>query len=257
MGFFTGDVKTGSVPASVDMAAIMRQVYVWLAAGLAVCFGVALILGQQLASSIGAAAAVRGARAASAGILGNPVFLIGSLVVYFILAFTLQPIIRRSSPTVGGIAYLIFTAVFGVMMSYTLGSYLYAGRASQIWVAFAATGAMFGAMSIYGYTTKADLSRLGAILFMALIGLIIATVINIFANSTALDYIISYAGVAIFAGFTAYDTQWIRNEAATAAYSGDSTWQSKIAIIGAFHLFVDFVNLFLFILRVLGGGRRG
>lgn len=250
MGFFSTDVKSNALPANVDMGQIMRNVYVWLAGGLAVCFGIAFFLASQ--SSV----VVTRSGAYTTGLLSNSLFLIGSLIAYFILAFTVQPIIRRSSPTVGGIIYLVFTGVFGIMIASTLSTYIVTGNLPKVWIAFAATAAMFGAMSIYGYTTKADLSRLGTILFMALIGLLIATVINIFANSVALDYIISYAGVIIFSGFIAYDTQWIRNEAATAAYSGDSQWQAKIAIIGALHLFVDFVNLFLFILRILGSGSR-
>lgn len=252
MSFFSNTTaESRPLPASVDLSAIMRQVYIWLAAGLAVCFGVALYLGNELARGYSTMIATR-----QTPWLLNPAFLIFTLIFYFVLAFALQPVIRRTNPTIGGIMYLVFTAVFGVMMSFTISTYLYNGRASNIWIAFIATGGMFGAMSLYGYITKADLSRLGSILFMALIGLIIASVVNIFANSTVLDYIISYAGVLIFAGFTAYDTQWIKNEASIAATSNDTQWQAKIAIIGAFHLFVDFVNLFLFILRILGGGRR-
>jgi FtsH-binding integral membrane protein len=91
---------------------------------------------------------------------------------------------------------------------------------------------------------------------MALIGLIIASIVNIFLRSPAITWIVSYAGVLIFAGFTAYDTQWIKNNAAEIAATGDQTSAQRIALIGAFHLFLDFVNLFLFLLRIFGSSRE-
>jgi hypothetical protein len=118
---------------------------------------------------------------------------------------------------------------------------------------------MFGAMSIFGYTTKVDLSRFRNLLFMALIGLIIASVVNLifFAGGNNLLYwLVNYAGVVIFVGLTAYDTQWIKNYAGRVSTSGDADMGQRVALVGAFHLFLDFVNLFLFLLNILGGGRR-
>ncbi|MGH2501404.1 MAG: Bax inhibitor-1/YccA family protein, partial [Ktedonobacterales bacterium] len=113
---------------------------------------------------------------------------------------------------------------------------------------------MFGAMALIGYTTKLDLSKLGTILLMALIGLIIAMVVNFFLANPILYWIVSIGGVVIFSGLTAYDTQWIKRQAMAVGSSGNSDAAHRIALIGAFHLFLDFVNLFLSLLRIFGRG---
>ena len=117
---------------------------------------------------------------------------------------------------------------------------------------FFITSATFGAMAAYGYITKKDLSRMGSILVMCLIGLIVVTIVNIFLNSTMLDWVISFVGVAIFIGLTAWDTQKIKRMAAETV--GDEN-VSKVATIGALSLYLDFVNLFLYLLRIFGGNR--
>jgi hypothetical protein len=223
----------------------MRQVYLWLTIGLAVGFGVAFVVGQAANQAL-----VSGN--AESFILFNPVVMIVSLIVYVIMSFALYPVVMRASPSVGAMFYLAFTAVFGFMISsifivYELGT---------IFGAFVAAAGMFGAMTVIGYTTKTDLSKLGSILTMALIGLVLASLVNLFLRSEAIYWIISYAGVLIFAGLTAYDTQWIKNNAAQIAASGDGVAAQRIALVGAFHLFMDFVNLFLFLLRILGSGGR-
>jgi FtsH-binding integral membrane protein len=121
---------------------------------------------------------------------------------------------------------------------------------SSIGMVFFITAATFGVMALIGYTTKTDLSKLGSILFMALIGLIIATVVNMFVHSSGLMMIISYVGVLIFVGLTAYDTQKIKlmlNEQSSADESAQ-----KIALLGALSLYLDFVNIFIYLLRILG-----
>ena len=115
---------------------------------------------------------------------------------------------------------------------------------------FFITAATFGAMAAYGYFTKSDLSSWGKILFMALIGIIIATIVNIFLNSSMLNMIVSYAGVLIFVGLTAYDTQKTK-ERLSMADSADETAQ-KIALMGALSLYLDFINLFIYLLRIFG-----
>jgi FtsH-binding integral membrane protein len=109
---------------------------------------------------------------------------------------------------------------------------------------------MFGVMAVMGFVTKADLSKFGSILFMGLIGIVIASLVNMFVGSSTLDYIISFVGVAVFTGLTAYDVQTLKNIAAGNEY-GEAT-MSKLAVMGALRLYLDFINLFLMILRLLG-----
>jgi FtsH-binding integral membrane protein len=251
MSFFSNtNAESRPLSSDLDLGMIMRQVYIWLALGLVVCFGIAFVLAN--AAGVKLDQALEGNIAASKFFLFNPAVMIVSLVVYLILAFALQPIIMRASPTVGALFFLLFTGVFGFMMSIILLSY----KPASIIAAFVATAGMFGAMTLIGYTTKTDLSKFGSILIMALIGLFIATLVNLFLNSGPLNMLISYAGVLIFAGLTAYDTQWIKNNAGSVASGGDRAAAQRIALIGAFHLFLDFVNLFLFLLRIFGGSSR-
>jgi FtsH-binding integral membrane protein len=254
MSFFSNtSAESRPLPSELDLGMIMRQVYTWLALGLVVCFGIAFVLSN--AAGVALQQAVNGNVGAlneTTYFLFNPIVWLVSLVVYLILAFALQPIIMRANPTVGVLFFLLFTGVFGFMMSTIFLAY----APSAIIAAFVATAGMFGAMTLIGYTTKTDLSKFGSILLMALIGLLIATVVNLFLNSGVLYMLISYAGVLIFAGLTAYDTQWIKNNAGSVAGSGDRVAAQRIALIGAFHLFLDFVNLFLFLLQLFGGGRR-
>ena len=222
----------------------MRQVYFWLAAGLVIGFGVAFALGHEIVRE--------GTNGPLTTLLFNPVVWIGTIVVYLVLGFGFSPIIRRANVGLGAILYLLFTAVFGVMISSIFAAY----APSAIAAAFVVTAGMFAVMSVIGFVTKADLSKFGAILLLALIGLIIASVVNIFVANSTLYWIVTYAGVLIFCGLTAYDTQWIKRAAAQASVSGSPQTETRIALLGAFRLFLDFVNLFLFILRIFGRGGR-
>jgi FtsH-binding integral membrane protein len=223
-------------PAFLDLNAVMRQVYLWMALGL----GVSAITAYGFAAS--------GLTLYVSGNLGLSLML---MVVYFILAFALQPIIMRAQPMVGAACYLALTAVFGISLS---GIFYYA-KIQTIGLAFVSTSAMFAAMTVFGYTTRRDLSGMRNILYMALIGLIVASIINIFlAGNNMLYWLINYAGVLIFAGFTAYDTQWIKNYASAVATSGNPDAVTRIALVGAFHLYLDFVNLFIFLLSIMNGG---
>jgi FtsH-binding integral membrane protein len=128
---------------------------------------------------------------------------------------------------------------------------------NSIATAFVTAAAMFGIMSIIGFTTKVNLAKFGPILFMGLIGLIVGSLVNIIflRDQTWLYWGLTYLGVIIFAGLVAYDTQWIARNAATIAEKGDESAAGKIALIGAFRLFLDFVNLFLYLLRIFGRSR--
>ncbi|MEO7002830.1 MAG: Bax inhibitor-1/YccA family protein [Ktedonobacterales bacterium] len=220
----------------LDFAAVMRQVYLWLSIGLLVAFGVALAL---TTSGVGV-------------IIFNPVVVIVALVAYLVLGFGFYPIVRRVSPAVGTVLYIAFAAVFGFLITSVFETY----SKSSIVSAFLTTLVMFGGMSLLGYTTRINLARLGVVLIMALIGVIVASVVNIFLHSSILEWVLTYASVVIFAGLTAYDTQWIKKNALAVAGSAQAGVVHRLALIGAFRLFLDFINLFLNLLRIFGGGRQ-
>lgn len=149
-----------------------------------------------------------------------------------------------------GTASLLFY-LYSVLTGVTLSVILLVYTASSIAQTFFITAAVFAAMSIYGYFTSNDLSRFGSIMFMALIGLIVCSLVNMFFKSSTMDWIISFAGVLIFIGLTAWDTQKIKYMTAYA----DESMVGKIATIGALNLYLDFVNLFLYLLRFFGDSR--
>jgi FtsH-binding integral membrane protein len=232
----------------IDIGDVMRRVYAWLTLGLAVGFGVSFVIGQAVANAIATQTPN-----AIYDLVTSPVVSIIAIVAYLGVGFTFYPLVQRTSIAVGSVLYLVFAAIFGFLISSIWAVY----GTGTIFAAFLTTAAMFGAMSIIGYFTKIDLSKMGAILFMALIGLIVASLVNLFLHNAALYWIISYAGVVIFAGLTAWDTQNIRRGAISVSASGDGQAAGKLALIGAFRLFLDFINLFLFLLNILGGGRGG
>jgi FtsH-binding integral membrane protein len=155
--------------------------------------------------------------------------------------------IKRISATVALGLFFIYAATLGLTIGLIVSSY----TGSSVVTAFLSASAMFGAAAIYGSVTKRSLAGLGGILFMALIGLIVASVINVFLASSGLSWLISIVGVVIFTALTAYDVQRIQNGDLAIATGS----MEKAAVIGALHLYLDFVNLFLFMLRLFGGNR--
>jgi FtsH-binding integral membrane protein len=166
------------------------------------------------------------------------------------LVFAISYAVKRISTAAATAMFVLYSALNGLTLSVIFLVY----SLNVIGVTFAVTAGMFGAMSVVGYVTRRDLSSLGSFLFMALIGLIIASVVNvIWANST-LYWIVTYAGVAIFLGLTVYDTNRIKQLAY--ATEGDEAVASRLAIVGSLILYLDFINLFLFLLRILGNRRQ-
>ena len=155
--------------------------------------------------------------------------------------------IQKLSTGTASLLFYLYSVLTGVTLSVILLVY----TASSIAQTFFITAAVFAAMSIYGYFTSNDLSRFGSIMFMALIGLIVCSLVNMFFKSSTMDWIISFAGVLIFIGLTAWDTQKIKYMTAYA----DESMVGKIATIGALNLYLDFVNLFLYMLRFFGDSR--
>ena len=154
--------------------------------------------------------------------------------------------INKLSLTTATLMFVLYSVINGAMLSSIFLIY----TASSIATVFFITAGTFAAMAIVGYTTKADLSSMGKILFMALIGLIIATIVNIFVKSSGLDMIISYVGVLIFVGLTAWDSQKIKQMMLQAPDAGEG--MQKMALLGALTLYLDFINLFIYLLRIFG-----
>jgi uncharacterized protein len=221
--------------AEVRINAFLRNVYGWMAAALAVTGFVAL--------------AVTRMPGLQRAILGNPVIFFGLIIGEVVLVMILAARVQRMSASTATAVFVGYSVLNGLTLSMVFLAYTSASVAQ----AFFVTAGVFGVMTIYGFVTKTDLSRLGNILGMALIGFIIASVVNIFLRSEGLYWIITYAGVLLFTGLVAYDTQKIKQMALSGA--GDDESGQKLAIIGALKLYLDFVNLFLLLLRVLGRQR--
>lgn len=179
-------------------------------------------------------------------IFGSSMTMLGLIIGEVALVIWLSARIHKMSYPMAATLFLLYSVLNGATLSVVLLAY----AASTVYTAFFATAATFGVMSLIGLTTNKDLSNLGGFLLMALVGIIIASLVNLFVHSSMLDSIIIYGGLFVFVGLTAYDTQKIKQ---MLAYSDGSNEQaSKIALMGALSLYLDFVNLFLYIIRLLG-----
>lgn len=225
------DVTQARTGLIVKQNALVRQVYAWMGLGLAITAMLAMVT----VSSPGMLQAIVGNR---------PVFY-GLMIGELALVFILSGAINRLSGTVATLLFLGYSALNGLTLSVIFIVY----TADSIASTFAVTAAMFGAMSIYGYLTKKDLTSWGSFLFMGLIGIVIASLVNIFLQSSAVSWVVSGIGVLVFTGLTAYDT-WKIKAMAAAGEEG-----RKPAILGALTLYLDFINLFLMLLRFMGGRR--
>lgn len=221
---------------AVAFPALMRKVYVWMTLAL-------VITGFT-------AYAVANTPALLQAIFGNRILFWGLIIGELALVWGVTGAINRLSLTTATLLFVLYSVINGA----TLSVIFLAFSQTVITKTFLVTAGTFGVMSLIGYTTKTDLSSMGKILFMALIGLIIATVVNLFVHSTMLETIVSYVGVLIFVGLTAHDTQKIKLMLATSD-SMDEGMQ-KMALLGALNLYLDFINLFLFLLRIFGGNRN-
>lgn len=212
---------------------LMRKVYVWMTLALIItgvtAFGVA--------NSPGIISAI----------YSNSAIMWGLLIAEFALVFGISAAINRLSLATATMLFVLYSAINGVVLSSIFLVY----TASSIASVFFITAGTFAVMAFIGYTTKTDLTSMGKILMMAIIGLIIASLVNVFlVKSTGFDLILSYAGVLIFVGLTAYDSQKIKEMLLTAHDAGEGA--QKLALIGALSLYLDFINLFIYLLRILG-----
>ena len=231
----------GGVAASQETVlvnAFMRRVYNWMAGGLA--------LSAVLAWMVMSMPAVRGLFITETG----PTILFwGALIGELVAVFAFRALLKKVSVGAAAAMFIVYAALTGL----TLGVVLLVYTGAAIANAFLTTAGTFVVTSIWASTTKKDLSAWGSFLMMGLIGIIIAMVVNFFLASAMMDWIISIIGVIVFTGLTAYDTQKLRGMVLEAA---NETTVSKMAIYGALKLYLDFINLFLLMLRFMGGSRE-
>ena len=165
-----------------------------------------------------------------------------------VLVFAFTAMLNRMSVASAQLFFYVYAAAVGLSLAFIFAVY----TDTSIAQTFLVTAIAFAGLSLYGYTTKRSLSAMGSFMMMGLIGLIVAMVVNIFLASTALAFAISAIGVLIFAGLTAWDTQKIKNDYLAHAQMGDSDWLGKSAIMGALTLYLDFINMFMFLLQFMG-----
>ena len=232
-GFAVNEKERGLLPC---VSALMRKVYTWMT--------LALLITGVTAYGVASSPTLLMTLMTSRGLLFG--LIIAELALVFIITGALQ----RLSLTTATLLFIVYSVLNGAMLSSVFVVYTMTSIAKVFFI----TAGTFGAMAFYGYTTKKDLTSLGKILFMALIGLIIATIVNMFLKSSGFDYILSYAGVAIFVGLTAWDSQKIKQMLQTQYDMSEGA--QKLALIGALTLYLDFINLFLYLLRIFGGSNK-
>lgn len=223
----------GRSRSQVMVNSFITSVYQWMTAGLAIT-GVTAFLVASNQALLQIVLPLRW------------VLLIGELVLVFVLVSRVQ---KMSASTATGL-FIFFSALNGATLSILFLVYTMSSLASTFFIC----AATFGACSVYGMTTKRDLTSMGNFMFMGLIGIIIASVVNIFLRSPMIAWIVSYLGVFIFIGLTAYDTQKIKEMALSQPDDLEAGVIRKGAILGALTLYLDFINMFLFMLQIFGGG---
>lgn len=219
---------------------VMRHVYLWMCLGLFITAFVSMALIYTPLFYV------------LAQLLQIRFLFLGLMLGEVALVWWLSARIWTMSVGASRLAFLFYAILNGITMSviflvYTQGS---------IALTFLTTSCLFGAMAIIGYTTKMDLSKWGSYLLMGLIGFVMGSVINMFLASSAVEWILTYAGIILFIGLTVYDTQRIRILVSSAMQSPDTTAVQRIGLLGALNLYLDFINLFLLLLRLMGGRRR-
>ncbi|MBU5613972.1 Bax inhibitor-1/YccA family protein [Geomonas azotofigens] len=213
---------------TVVNSGVMRGVYGWMSGGLLLTALVSVITASS--------------PALLQAILGNRILFYALLFGELGLVVAISGAINRISTATASILFLLYAGLNGLTMSTIFVAYTHSSIAST----FLVTAGMFGTMSLYGYLTRSDLSSWGSFLFMGLVGVVIASLVNIFLHSSMLNWVLSLCGIIVFTGLTAYDTQKIKQMGNTGG---------KGAILGALTLYLDFINMFLLLLRFLGDRR--
>ncbi len=235
-------IRAGSASAAqIDegLRAHMSKVYATMSVGMLLTAGAAWAIGTNPALM---------------AIFRDPVTLspniLGWVITFapLIMVFAFGAMINRLSAAGAQLFFYTFAAVMGISLSWIFAVF----TGVSIVQTFIITSIAFAGLSLYGYTTKKDLSGWGTFLMMGVIGLVVAMIVNIFLQSPAVMFAISALGVLIFAGLTAYDTQSIKQEYIDHAQHGDQEWLAKSAIMGALRLYLDFINMFMFLLQFMG-----
>ena len=229
---FTAEVQKESSEA---FPILMRKVYVWMT--------FALVITGMTAYYVATSPTLLTA------ILTNRILFYGLIIAELALVFGISAAINRLSLLVATILFILYSIINGATMSVIFLAY----EISSIATVFFITAGTFGAMAVIGYTTKKDLSSMGRIMFMGLIGLVIATAVNIFLKSPMMTRILSYVGVIVFVGLTAWDSQKIKKMLLQAPDVDEAA--QKMALLGALTLYLDFINLFIYLLNILGKRR--
>ena len=210
----------------------LLKVYNWMAIGLILTAGIAFGFAQVDGIMM--------------YLMKNSYVVWGAIILEFVIVFGLTLAVKKIPPILAVIGFLFYASLTGVVFSILFLVY----AKTTIYTTFIICSLMFGSVSALGYITKRDLSGVGTFMVMGLFGIIIASLVNVFIGSTVLHWMISYAGVLVFVGLTAWDTQKIKKIAETMDTNSEDG--KKAAIFGAFNLYLDFINLFLFLLRILG-----
>ncbi len=218
--------------------AFMVKVYNWMAAGLAITGAIALYVASN--------------EAMLRYLVTHQLVFFGLIILELVLVVALAGFVRKMSGMTASAVFILYSVLNGVTLSTIFLVYARAAIATTFFI----TAGTFAACSVYGMATKRDLTSWGGFLFMGLIGVIIASVVNMFVKSSGLSLAISYIGVFVFIGLTAYDTQKLKTLALSRPADIDSDTEQRGAIIGALSLYLDFINLFLLLLRIFGGGRE-
>ena len=235
-GFFGSDNQKPIGALRVEVRPLMRMVYLWMSLGLLITAFVAVTVSSTPSLS---------------RLVLNPAIMIGAIIGEVALVIALGAAMRRLSPTAAAAMFIVYALLNGFTLSIIFAVY----ALGTISLAFFSAAGTFAAMTVLGYTTELDLSQYRTYFMMALIGLLIAMLVNMFLRSSGLELVISMAGVLIFTVLTAYDTQKIKRWAADPSFTEDGSLLMKVSIMGALTLYLDFVNLFLFLLRLFGRRR--
>lgn len=231
--------EVGGLPGipNIALQPLLRQVYMWMTLAMLVTTASAVVISTVALDLL----------------LGNPMLVMGAIILQLGLVLGLSWGMQRMSVGLAQLLFFVYAASVGVTISLILLAY----DGSTVIAAFATTVVLFLVMTMMGLTTRIDLTKYRSYFFIGLIGLLIAMVINMFLRSSPLELLISFAGVVIFTALTAYDTQRIKRLAEDPRLAGEgSVTMTRLAIMGALGLYLNFLNLFLFLLRLFAGGRR-
>ena len=227
-------ISAKQTQVQVRVNEFIRSVYNWMAIGLALTGFVAYYVSNT--------------PALLNLILGNQILFFGLIIAELALVFTISARVHRMQASTATALFVLYAVLNGATLSFIFIIYTRSSIASTFFVC----AATFIACSIYGWTTKRDLTSMGGFMMMGLIGIIIASLVNLFIRSSAMHMIISYIGVLVFVGLTAYDTQHLKKMAVSQPADVGASAVRKGAILGALKLYLDFINLFLMLLRILG-----